>query len=396
MPLQHRHAAPRHGIPNPHAVILGTGDDARAVRREGDRGNRVRMPLQHRHAARRLGVPNAHAAIVGPGDDARAVRRDGDRGDSKGVAIQQLRHRAPVGRQHQHLPKRPRHRQQIARIPDHTPRHFQPGSPGTAEPGARQIGIAQRRTAQRGIDEAGIGRTRADQFDLHQAGAGKIGTGQIQVRQSGKAQICASEIRAAQIEPLIRRAAQHDPFELRALQLGAGQARGEILLAARQCGVAQRKFAGLRPVSIEHGLQRGLRRCVPTDHLAEEIQGFLAWRRQRPIVGAGVAQGAVQKGRQEKFLHRCMGKAEPILAFAHQKGGGAQILLHQIAADAIIMRRDARIIRHEVDQPSFQRIDAPTACAITMQAGGDAFHQHLLVGWRQRVLAAVAFQPGQH
>src|SRR5262249_31168014 len=64
--------------------------------------------------------------------------------------------------------------------------------------------------------------------------------------------------------------------------------------------------------------------------LAQKVQRLAARARQVPSLRTPLHQRPPQVARQEILLERSMGEAEPVLAFAHQERGRAQVLLEQL------------------------------------------------------------------
>ena len=64
------------GVPQPRGIVIGGGDDARPVRREGGTPNRNFVAAQDSDLRARRGVPQPRGLVIGGGDDARSVRRE--------------------------------------------------------------------------------------------------------------------------------------------------------------------------------------------------------------------------------------------------------------------------------------------------------------------------------
>ena len=68
----------RRRVPQPRRLVLGAGQDARAVGREGDGRDAARVALERGDRLARRRVPQPRRLVVGAGQDARAVGREGD------------------------------------------------------------------------------------------------------------------------------------------------------------------------------------------------------------------------------------------------------------------------------------------------------------------------------
>ena len=81
-------------IPELQRVIVGTGNDARAVRAESRSIDRVGMAGEGHEAGARMRIPELQRFIVGTGNDARAVRAESRSTNPAGMAVVD---RAPSG-----------------------------------------------------------------------------------------------------------------------------------------------------------------------------------------------------------------------------------------------------------------------------------------------------------
>src|SRR5271170_1632162 len=86
----------RGSVPEPYRVVERSRRERRAIRRQGDRPDRVAMAFEGLLVGARGSVPEPYRVVVRSRRERRAIRREGDRPDRAAMAFEGLLVRAPA------------------------------------------------------------------------------------------------------------------------------------------------------------------------------------------------------------------------------------------------------------------------------------------------------------